>query len=161
MSHKHLEAGLAVRVLTSRFLRCLVCVILCAVTNSGFAQTSGKQLNSINPVLPTVPPLAPRPIVGPNQTWSDGAADRKPVASFVDSLKGNDSVIELVVGQARLLTTKVPFATDAGESTIAIADPTVIDFDVLPRSKMIRILGRRVGVYGIINYDIFRRNLQL
>ena len=29
---------------------------------------------------------------------------------------------------------------------VAVGDPTVIDFDVLPNPRMIRVLGRRVGV---------------
>lgn len=143
------------RIKISRYIRlmgmlaaCLLC--LCTLTpKSGYAQTeSGGRINRLAPVLPTIPPLAPRPDVEPGTSWNTvgDAGARRPVASFVDSLKGTDSAFEVIVGQARLLTMKEPFATEEGEATIAIADPTIIDFDVLPNSRMLRILGRRVGV---------------
>ncbi|MCH8839179.1 MAG: pilus assembly protein N-terminal domain-containing protein [Planctomycetes bacterium] len=68
------------------------------------------------------------------------------MAAFLDTLKGNDVAIQIVVGQGRMLTTRGPIATEAGDAMIAVGDPTILDFDVLPNPRMIRLLGKRAGV---------------
>lgn len=68
------------------------------------------------------------------------------MASFIDTLKANDAAFEVILGQGRLLTTKVDIATGEGTAVIAVGDPTVIDFQVLPNPRMIRVIGRRAGV---------------
>ncbi|MCH7753137.1 MAG: pilus assembly protein N-terminal domain-containing protein, partial [Planctomycetes bacterium] len=80
--------------------------------------------------------------------WNTGRAgqENEPVAAFIDTLKGNDAAIQIVVGQGRMLTTRGPIATEAGDAMIAVGDPTILDFDVLPNPRMIRLLGKRAGV---------------
>ena len=100
--------------------------------------------------LPVVPTLAPRPPqgTGPGESWSAArqGKDTAPAASLVDSLRGNDAAIKLVVGQGRLLTLKTDMAAKHGSALIATGDPTVVDFVVLSNPRMIRLLGKRPGI---------------
>lgn len=104
--------------------------------------------------LPLVPSLEPRPNQGPvaGQQWRTErrGEERQPVADFLDSLKGNDAAIEVMINQTKLLTTKQPIAREEGVAVIAVSDPSVLDFDVLPDSRMIRLIGRRVGVSDLM-----------
>jgi len=104
----------------------------------------------ILPVLPVVPQQESRPAVSSDEAgqWNTGRAgqENEPVAAFIDTLKGNDAAIQIVVGQGRMLTTRGPIATDAGDAMIAVGDPTILDFDILPNPRMIRLLGKRAGV---------------
>ena len=69
---------------------------------------------------------------------------RGSVREFVESLKGNDASIEIILGQARILSLKSDMTNGTGEPTIATGDPSVIDFlAVSPRQ--IRITGLRHG----------------
>ncbi len=117
----------------------------------GVAQTidqSGISLSGIQPLLPPVPIKVPRPAQTPDAMWQlerigpDGA----PVSSFVDTIEGNDAAFEVVVGQGRLMTLKADMARGDGTAVIAIGDPSVVDFQVLPNPRMLRIIGRRAGV---------------
>ncbi len=97
--------------------------------------------------LPMVPAVAPRPIEGAeaNQKWNT-APEAEPTASYVDALKGNDAVIEVIVGQGRLLTLKAEMANEGGVGVIAVGDPTVLEFEMLPNPRLIRLIGSRAGV---------------
>jgi Flp pilus assembly secretin CpaC len=64
----------------------------------------------------------------------------------VDPLKGNDAVIEVTVGQGRLLTLKAEMANEGGVGVIAVGDPTVLEFEVLPNPRLVRLIGSRAGV---------------
>jgi pilus assembly protein CpaC len=68
------------------------------------------------------------------------------VASFIDSLRGNDAAIEVIVGQGRLLTLKSDIATKDRSAVVAVGDPTILEFDVLPNPRMLRLIGLRAGV---------------
>jgi pilus assembly protein CpaC len=72
--------------------------------------------------------------------------DRAPTASFIDSLRSNDAAFEVVVGQGRLLTTKVDIVGKQKSAVIAVGDPTVVEFEILPNPRMLRITGKRAGV---------------
>jgi pilus assembly protein CpaC len=99
--------------------------------------------------LPNVPLKEPRPAEGDevNQRWQTEVPDSTPpVARFVEPLRGNDAVISLIVGQARLLTLRTDLTSDRGKGVIAVADPSVVDFDILPNPRLIRLTARRVGV---------------
>src|SRR5262249_39694545 len=50
------------------------------------------------------------------------------------------------LGQARLLTAKQPIAAERGTAVVAVGDPTVVDFEVLPNPRMLRLIGKRPGV---------------
>lgn len=97
-------------------------------------------------VLPELPLTAPRPLQGtePGEQWE--GRPRSPVSGFLEPMKGADAVIELVLGQGRLLSTKAPLAAEGGAAVIAVGDPSVLDFEVLPNPRMIRIIGKRAGV---------------
>lgn len=120
----------------------------CGHGQSALAQDGpDSQIAGLRTLLPPVPQQAPRAAEGPraNEKWDTRRPDQ-PVASFMESLKGNDAAFHVVVGQGRLLTTKKPIAEEDGVGVIAVGDPTVIDFEVLPNPRMIRIVGRRAGV---------------
>jgi len=102
------------------------------------------------PTLPAVPLQEPRPAEGPDaagqwRTTREGK-EASPVASFVDALKGNDAVLQVVVGQGRLMTMKSDIASRNGTAVIAVGDPTVVGFEVLPNPRVIRVVGKRAGV---------------
>jgi len=99
--------------------------------------------------LPNVPVREPRPAEGaaPDHKWQTAAPpDRLPTAAFVEPLHGNDAVIEVIVGQGRLVTLKADVAGERGAGVIAVSDPTVIDFDVMPNPRIVRLIARRAGV---------------
>ncbi len=99
--------------------------------------------------LPVVPLREPRPGVGvgPDQQWQTsrelGVA---PTASFIESLQGNDAVVEVILGQGRLLTLKADIADKRGRAVIALADPSLVEFEMLPSPRLVRLIGRRAGI---------------
>ncbi len=97
--------------------------------------------------LPAIPALAPRVLEGQaaDQKWKTGP-EAGPTASFAESLKGNDAVIEVIVGQGRLLTLKAELANEQDGGVIAVGDPTVLEFEVLPNPRLVRLIGSRAGV---------------
>ena len=128
---------------------------VCAVgVNLAAGQAPGPPPPGYRPpvgvLLPRVPVAEPRPAEGaaPDQQWQTARQGRsaEPMASFFKPLQGNDAVIELIVGQGRLLTAQGDIATQEGTAVIAVGDPTVVEFEVLPNPRMIRVLGRRAGV---------------
>jgi pilus assembly protein CpaC len=79
--------------------------------------------------------------------------NRPQESEFLRSLKekrtkedSDKNIVEVVVGQSRLLTPTEDIASPKGTAVIAVGDPTVVDFDVLPNAKIVRLVGRRVGV---------------
>jgi pilus assembly protein CpaC len=85
--------------------------------------------------VPPVPEAAPRPAEGP-----------KSIASFIDSLTTHDAGFEVVVGQARILTTKEDIAAPGKPAAlVAVGDPSVINVNVL-NSRQVRVYGHRIGV---------------
>jgi len=113
-----------------------------------------RSSSGVHTTLPVVPHLEPRPSEGTaaNQKWRTLRTDeeRRPVADFLDTIKGNDASIEVIVNQSKLLTTKEPISREDGVAVIAVGDPTVLEFDVLPDPRMIRLVGRRVGVTDLM-----------
>jgi pilus assembly protein CpaC len=97
--------------------------------------------------LPVVPVRTPRPIEGqaPDEQFQTASGAQPPLASFVESLRGNDAALEVIVGQSRLLTLKSDIAKEGGTAVIATSDPTIIEFQVLPNPRMIRLTGKRAG----------------
>ncbi len=127
-----------------------VCLaVACVAQITWFPNSAASQPSPGGPdsLLPVVPLSKPRPAQGEgaDEQWGEGL-DRAPVASFIDSLKGTDTALEIIVGQGRLLTTKKDIATKEGVAVIAVGDPTVVDFEVLPNPRMLRLTGLRAGV---------------
>lgn len=74
------------------------------------------------------------------------ARSKEHIGTFVESLRSNDAMFEVVLGQGRLLTLKSNLAVANKPSpVIAVGDPTVVDFEVVG-SRQIRVTGRRFGV---------------
>jgi Flp pilus assembly secretin CpaC len=100
---------------------------------------------------PVIPTMNPRPDTGPNpaEQWSRvrPMADNEPTAGLAGPLQGTDATIELVLGQGRLLTLKRPiFSNGPRDALIAVGDPSVVDFELLPNPQLIRLMARRAGV---------------
>ncbi|MCA9248290.1 MAG: pilus assembly protein N-terminal domain-containing protein [Planctomycetales bacterium] len=122
-------------------------IALLAAASGGnvWAQVSGEVAGR-RIVLPTVPVQPPRD-TDPDQAWMpDGGPAQPSVSSFAEALKGNDAAVEITVGQGRLLTLKKPLAAKDASAFVAAGDPTVIDFEVLPNARMIRVTGKRPGL---------------
>lgn len=103
-------------------------------------------------VLPTEHKARP---LGGFQSIIDVLPENKPrtteqIRSFIDTLSVSDALIEVKIGQSRLITLKQDLLREPGrpDPTIAVSDPTTIDFDILgPRH--IRIIGQRFGLTDI------------
>lgn len=89
---------------------------------SGFAPRSSS---------PLVNPVPPQPVA---------------VAPFVDDLTVNDALIEVIVSQGRILSTKedIAFGDDA-LALIAVGDPRILEFTVAD-NRHIRLTGLQIGV---------------
>lgn len=125
-----------------------VASILSWFTSAAQSQTTGPPTTGgLEPLLPVVPESTPRTLEGSGPgEHLETLSPPEPVASFIDSLKGNDAAMEVVLGQGRLLTLKRDLATDRGTGFIAVGDPSIVEFEILPNPRMIRLIGLRPGV---------------
>jgi pilus assembly protein CpaC len=133
----------------ARLALAIAALVACAAAHPLAAQQPPPLGPPFEP-RPLVPQLEPRPSEGPTpdsqwQVQRSGDAAR-PTAALFGSLQGSDAAIEVIVGQARLLTTKQPVATQRGTAVVAVGDPSVVDFEVLPNPRMLRLVGKRPGV---------------
>ncbi|HKB06365.1 MAG TPA: pilus assembly protein N-terminal domain-containing protein, partial [Gemmataceae bacterium] len=86
-------------------------------------------------------PLPPAPVRPARPATGSGA-----VNEFVDGVGHNDASFEVLVGQGRILTTKVDLSVRGKPSAlVAVGDPTVVDF-VIVNARQIRVIGQRIGV---------------
>ncbi|HPM82029.1 MAG TPA: pilus assembly protein N-terminal domain-containing protein [Candidatus Anammoximicrobium sp.] len=97
--------------------------------------------------LPNVPLQAQRPAEGAaaDQRWQFELGGA-PTATLMHPLTRNDAAVEVIVGQARLLPLKADLANERGLGVISVGDPTVLEFEVMPNPRLIRLLGNRAGV---------------
>lgn len=127
---------------------CLGLTFLTIVT----CESSYSQETFSGPIDGTfVPTVEPRPAPSPleqRDLRQRPDADMESVSSLIQNIQGSDAVMEVVVGRSRILTLQEPLAVSKTNQVpiVAVGDPTVIEFDVLPTSQMIRLLGRRVGM---------------
>ena len=127
-------------------LFCLPLAAAIVATQEVHGQTPGNELiGGLGTNLQVIPMTSPRAISGDGETIDTAAAPQS-VASFIDSIKGNDAAFSVVVGQGRLLTLKQRIANPDASSVIAIGDPSIADFQLLPNPKLIRVLGLRPGI---------------
>jgi pilus assembly protein CpaC len=137
-----------------RGLRTMFAVVLGIVVAAGTCQTPADGQESITGAPLTsqlIPPVEPRPLPSPLEQRNliqRGANDRDSIAGLLQNVQGSDATIEVIVGRGRLITLQEPLASIDGTETpvVAVGDPTVLDFDILPSSRMIRVLGRRIGM---------------
>ena len=144
--------GRTSRANTSVFRHHIFHGLIIAWTCSCFSTVAG-QANSANAPAPLnrnlseISPSPQRPLVGPDaDTQLNQNPSAEPIGALLDSVKGNDATIRVTVGQGRLLTLKRDITSSDRSAFIAVGDPTVIDFEVLPNPRMIRVLGLRAGV---------------
>jgi pilus assembly protein CpaC len=116
----------------------------------GLAPVSGtptrytaKLLEQGSGALPVVPSLRPREF-GKIEPRSDGVS--APTSSLLEPLSTLDARIQLVVGQGRLLTLKKPISTVRQSGVVAVGDPSIVDFQLLPNPMMLRLIGKRSGI---------------
>lgn len=64
---------------------------------------------------------------------------------FIGGISSSDGGIELVVGQGKTVTLKKEISTEEAVGVIAVGDPSIVDFEVLPNPRFLRLLGKRVG----------------
>ncbi len=126
-------------------------MLLCVAVILADVETQAQQLDV--PVGPrelfVVPQLVPRDSEGARpeeQVRRIMPRGDTPIGSFVESLKGNDAAIEVVVGQGRILTLKRPISTPQAAGVVAVGDPNLVDFEVLPNPQMIRLFVKRAWV---------------
>ncbi len=134
------------------------CFLLLVVTEvASSAEPFGPSIGNLPTNLQTIPQLPPRAL------GELSLSEREPVSSFLHSVSGSDAIIEVYVGRSRVITTNAEIANQDGVGVIASGDPTVIDFDVLPNPRLIRVVGKRVGVTDLtfvtadgkhISYDV-------
>lgn len=126
-------------------------IVALALGSTALPQTPDcERFDGIHPTLELVPFRNPRLSEGdtPDQQWrvDRTAEDNDPVASFLETLPRNDAAFEVVVGQGRLMTLKEDIIGREGTAVIAVGDPSIIGFEVLPNPRMIRVTGKRAGV---------------
>ena len=103
--------------------------------------------------IPALPPLLPGalderadrqelPIVSTSPSKPRTGPDS--LSSFIGGFRGNDAVLELVMGQGRILSTRADLSGQASKAVIAVGDPSVMDFVVLS-PRQLRLIGHRLG----------------
>jgi len=122
-------------------------IIVCGSLTPALGQTRGPRAG-LKPSLPLVPEFPTRPGETPAKPWRDKltAEEQEPSSSFIDSIKVNDAAIEVVLGQGRLITLAAPLANEDGVPVIAIANPSIVDFEILPKQRMLRLVAKAIGV---------------
>ena len=118
----------------------LLCLVIAWISGPiGNSVTLGQEMQRI-PVEP------PRPMGIFEKGEEKPSATGESVMDFIKPLSSVDAVFELYVGQARTLTLKKPISEGKSVGVVAMGDPTVADFEVLPNPRMLRLLGKRAGL---------------
>jgi len=121
----------------------IVLLIVAGLIPYASAQTSGDSLISgFQPQLPVVPDRLP-PL---SQRFQEAS-------SFIDSLSRNDAMLEVVLGQGRLIVLKENLVQDEGtageQPLIAVGNPDTLEFEILS-SRQIRLIGKHIGVTDLV-----------
>ncbi|MCE2798442.1 MAG: pilus assembly protein N-terminal domain-containing protein [Planctomycetaceae bacterium] len=95
----------------------------------------------VTPVIPMVPPRPMGPLSAPEKP-----KDFANVMDLVGPLSNVDATLELFVGQARTLTLKKPVSEGKSVGVVALGDPSIADFEILPNPRMLRLSGKRAGL---------------
>ena len=144
-------------MLQLRRLHCLAAITALVFTGSSLhvAAQSTKSPTNLDPVLPLIPEFPPRPLETPDQPWRNQATpdEQQPSSNFIDSIKANDAAINVILGQGRLITLNAPLANEDGVPVIALADPSIVDFEILPDQRMLRLVAKAIGVTDLSFID--------
>jgi pilus assembly protein CpaC len=121
----------------------IVLLIVAGVMPHASAQTTDDPLsNNLRQRLPAVPDNLP-PLSQRFQAAS----------SFIDSLSRNDAMMEVVLGQGRVIVLKEDLVQDerAGKAQplIAVGNPDVLEFEIVG-TRQIRLIGKQIGVTDLV-----------
>lgn len=96
---------------------------------------------------PPLPPQSPNtsPNTSLNLTESSNSA-RANTAAANGVASQDDTVIRLTVGRGRVLSVPSPIVNQGDVAVIAVGDPSVADFEVLPNPRLLRLVGKRPGL---------------
>lgn len=132
----------------ARMLTNALLLLVLAVTHASGQVDSRNVIGGLRVPMSVVPTETERSLqqYGESISTQPSAAS---VASFIDSIGTNDAAFSVIVGQSRILTLKQKIADKEGKSVIAVGDPSVADFQLLPNPKLVRVLGLRPGVTDI------------
>lgn len=86
------------------------------------------------------------PEKGEGSANKSGSGQPNRFNEFIGGISSSDGAIELVVGQGKTVTLKKEISTEEAVGVIAVGDPSIVDFEVLPNPRFLRLLGKRVGV---------------
>lgn len=126
-------------------MKCLMNLLVAALLAQALATSTIAQEPRRTPTGGSRPVLGETP-ARPSGVWQPMEyEDVEPVSEFVEPLSPVSATIEIMVGQGRLVTLKKSLASVRSAGVVAIGDPTVLDFDLLPNPRMIRIIGKRAG----------------
>jgi hypothetical protein len=115
---------------------------LIRVLGFAFAWVLGSLGMVLGQELPTVPQVLPRPIGSPSPT-PEPQGKSSAVLDLIYPLSNADAKLELFIGQARTLTLKKPIAEGKVVGVVAVGDPSIADFEILPNPRMLRLSGKR------------------
>lgn len=118
---------------------------LIRVLGFAFAWVLGSLGMVLGQELPTVPQVLPRPIGSPSPA-PEPQGKSSAVLDLIYPLSNADAKLELFIGQARTLTLKKPIAEGKVVGVVAVGDPSIADFEILPNPRMLRLSGKRAGV---------------
>lgn len=119
-------------------------VLTCLLIGSTAIAAEPNQIGGLVPYVPAVPFAGPRQFADEND-WSEGV-ERAPTSSFIETLKPTDAALQVIVGQSRILTTRANIESTEDAGVVGVGDPTILEFDLMPNPRMIRLLGLRVGI---------------
>lgn len=128
----------------------LAAVILVSASVAGLflAEVSHDEVYSQEEVkfrqtTPTKSGISPRfPVVPDSPRKTD-----EQLSGILGVASAHDAHVEIVVGQARLLTLNKDLAAEGRPSpVVSVGDPTILEMEILPNPRLIRLLGRRAGV---------------
>ena len=122
-------------------------VMLAALHSPAYSQDNS--LGGGPTIRNQVPTLEARPALSPleRRNLTTRGEDLESISDLLKNVNDADAMLEVVVGRSRVLTLQEPLAVEdaGGIPVVAVGDPSILEFDILPSSQMIRILGRRVG----------------
>ena len=102
---------------------------------------NSNPVESRPPVIPAANPIPLGTTAG-----SNGLAGTSKVLDIVNPISTLDATVELAVGQSRTLTLKKPISEGKAVGVVAVGDPTIADFEILPNPRMLRLSAKRAGV---------------
>ncbi|NQV26678.1 MAG: pilus assembly protein N-terminal domain-containing protein, partial [Rhodopirellula sp.] len=74
-------------------------------------------------------------------------------SSFIDTLTRNDAMLEVVMGQGRMIVLKEALVQDEksekGQPLIAVGNPDILEFEIIS-PRQIRLIGKHIGVTDLV-----------